>query len=257
MPDQSGTPESGFDESTIPAEVRAKIEKEAREGYLPKERYDQSVGKLKDQLNELSQKIESSQQPQQPAKVYSRKELQAAVDEGRISEEQMDAVLEKQMMDKARNEARNEVSQVTKSQAIQQEIAAYTEALPDLDDANSDNRQRAEEAYEQMVSVMGEPATAADKQKYTAAALKAVFGPVDKLKQRAKDISHKDRETHQEVGDGDDDATKSSKATKGLNSQARSYYQSQIDRGMYKDWDEVNEMLKSAPAKTKARLGLK
>lgn len=257
MSENNGTPAENaeFDESTIPQEVRARIEKEAREGFIPKERYDSSVGKLKDRLTTLEQK--AAQEPPKQEPVYTRAQLRALVDEGKITEDAMDAQLEKQMIAKARAEAQSVVAQGNAQADVGKTIDQYTQAIPDLNSEDSEARDKAEQAYEALEKRFGAPTNDQERQKLTAAALEVAFGPVDKLQARVKELSNKERQHHQEQGGGEKAGDKSDDGSlKGLDAKARGYYQKQIDTGMYKDWSEVNEMLKKAPAKTKARLGI-
>ena len=244
-----------FDMSQIPESVLKSIEKKAREGTIPKERYDQSVGKLKDRLSALESKPDETA----PApRTYTRAQLQTGVDEGTITLEQMDNQLEAQMVDKARAAAVDVTSQSQEQSKSQKIIDDYCDVLPDITEDGSDNRQLVAEALEDVTEVFGKPKNATESRKLEALALKQAFGPLKNLKQRTKDISNRARASHNEVGgNANSDNRGSSAETKGIPQRLIDHNQRFIDNGS-KTWKDVHAELKYVKNdNVKERLGIK
>jgi hypothetical protein len=256
-----GQEDHGFDESQIPDEVRSQIEKRARDGYIPKDRYDKSIGTLKDEISNLSAKFDAKQEPAPKADpVYTRAQLRSAVDAGQINDDQMDEIWANQVRKEAVAEARKETAAAaTKSSASDKHTATlneYYSHVGDLTDVSSDNRVAAEQAYADLVEIHGKPQTAEDKLRLDVAACRTAFGPLDKLKGRVDSLKKSGKNGSQEVGEGDDEGAPASKV-KGIPKNLISYYEPLIQRGMYKDWDEVKAELKHASPTVKQRQGIK
>tara|TARA_R110000796_G_scaffold252500_1_gene387163 strand:- start:9727 stop:10530 length:804 start_codon:yes stop_codon:yes gene_type:complete len=245
-----------FDMTTIPESVRKSIEKEARHGYIPQERYDNSVGKLKDRLTEVESKVTAPAAA--PAKTYSRKELQDYVDAGSITEDQRDQQLDFQAQQQAEARMDSKLAaqqEISKADSV---IEGYRAVVDDLDDPNSDNRQKAEDAYKDIVDLHGKPKDDLAVRKLNALALQQAFGPLKNLQKRHRDISNKARETHQETGGyGSEGNGGSDPETKGMSKRVVDYYKPQVDKGQM-SWAAVKDELKYVknPA-VRERLGLK
>ena len=244
-----------FDISQIPESVLKSIQSEAREGTIPKERYDKSVGKLKDRLSALESK---PAEPTPAARTYTRAQLQSGVDEGTITQEVMDNQLQAQMTDQARAAATEVVSQSQEQSKSQKIIDDYCDVLPDITEEGSDNRQLVADALEDVTEVFGTAKNPAEKRKFEAMALKQAFGPLKNLKQRTKDISNKARASHDEVGgDGNGESKGSSAETKGLSQRVINHNQRFIDNGS-KTWKDVRDELKYVKnPNVRERLGIK
>lgn len=255
-----GHEDNGFDESQIPEEVRNRIEKRARDGYIPKERYDKSIGNLKDEISNLTEKVEAVSTPaSKPDPTYTRSQLRQAVDAGTINEDQMDEIWANQVKKEAIAEARKETAAATSKSSVSDKhaatLASYREQIADLSDSSSDNREAAEAAYADLVDIHGKPETAEDKLRLEVAACRTAFGPLDKLKGRVDSLKKSGKSGAQEVGGGDGDDAPASKV-KGIPKNLVSYYEPLIARGMYKSWDEVRDELKHASPNVKKRQGL-
>lgn len=72
-----------------------------------------------------------------PPPVLTRAQLQAAVDDGKLSQPEMDAILEKQLADRIKKETRAEVAAENAAANLRSQIAAYRDADPALADPNS------------------------------------------------------------------------------------------------------------------------
>lgn len=254
--DQEGQAE--FDESTIPEDVRKRIAKEARNGYIPKERFDGAIGNLKDEITSLSQKVEKQATPAQAPAKYTRAQLRAAVDAGKIDEDQMEQIwgdqVEKNAVAAGEAAAATTASAKEAQAKIDTTLAGYAELVPDLSDETSDNRQAAQEAYTDLVELHGAPSTPEDQKRLEAMACRTAFGPLSKLKGRMDSLKKSSANAAQEVGNGEGDAAAKS-THKGVPKSQVAYYQSMIDRGQYKDWAEVTELVKKASPAVKKRMG--
>lgn len=245
-----------FDMSTIPESVRKSIEKEARHGYIPQERYDNSVGKLKDRLTDLEKAQAAPVTP--PAKTYSREELQGYVDAGSITEAQMGTQLDVQAQRTADARVDGKLATQQEQAKADSVIEGYQEVIDDLGDLNSDNRKKAEEAYESVIDLHGKPKDALAARKLNALALQQAFGPLKNLQKRIRQIGNKERESHQETGGYGNEGNESGDAeTKGLSKRVVDYYKPQVDKGQI-TWAGVKDELKYVknPA-VRDRLGLK
>jgi hypothetical protein len=241
-----GNNDTEFDESQIPESVRKAIEKRARDGYIPKDRYDKATGKLKDELNRLSTNTEQAPAPATPK--YTRAQLRNAVNEGKLDEDQMEEIWSKQVLEEARDQARKEAQSNASTTSTQEKLAntlkAYTDSIEGLNDPDSDNRAIVEEAYEDLVDLHGKPTTALEQQKLEALACRAAFGPVSKLKARV-DRMKRTPSSYYEEGNGEDQGSQGS-TVNGIPKHLVAYYEPLIARGMYKDWAAVKAELKYA-----------
>lgn len=211
---------------------------------------------LERQVAELSGKIDgmASRKEPEPAKeppVFTRAQLKQAVADGRISEAEMDVILDKQQDDKVRREAAvaaaNMVATTTTAAAVESEIGRFKTAIPDLANKSSDAFKAVAAKFNRLVS-LGSPNSVATE----LAALEAVFGDPAKL-QKAK----VEPETHEDVGGsagGSDSGPKRDGGKlKDFTPREKAYYQRLIDQGTVKSWDEARGMLKHATPELRQR----
>lgn len=229
-----------FDIKQIPESVLKGIQKQAREGTIPLERYEKSVGKLKDRLIALEDKQTVAPEP---VKTYTRQQLQDGVDQGVITQEVMDNQLEAQVIAKARAAATEVTAESAEQQKSQKIIDDYIDTMPDIAEDGSENRELLFTAYEDIKDVFGAPKTDADKRKLEALALKAAFGPLKNLKNRTRDISNKVRATHQEVGGDAAAAAGETAETKGIPARLVAHNKRLVETGQ-KTWADVRDELK-------------
>lgn len=191
--------------------------------------------KLETDLARLSGTVEGLKASQQkPAtvepKVYTRTELRALVTEGKITEDQMDAQLEQQLeaklSKKVETATATTVAQTRIANEVNQGIAAYLEAHPDLSDSDSDVRTRVQAAFNKLV-LRGAPEGAATE-------LTAMENALGTLTPKGR---KRQLETHEETGGSGDDDRGGSPGdgwAKGLSPAQKKHYQKQIDKGIYK-----------------------
>lgn len=195
-------------------------------------------------------------EPQAP-KEFTRAELQQAVDNGTITEEKRDEILEEQRERKltAKLEAKLEAKlAANQSQSrIQEDLTRYIEAHPGIEQAGHPDRLRLEREYQHLLSI-GLPKGAATE----AAAARAVFGPVEKI----RETTRQNRERHVETGGGSgggDEGDAAPSWHKGLSPRQRSYYAKKLEGGFYAGEDdpsfkrEIAIARGESPAKVLAR----
>lgn len=172
-------------------------------------------------------------------KVYTRKELDNLISDGRISEADAEAILEEQMA--SRVAARVETRKQTKDIAANanDEIRQYTDAMPKIKIAGSPERTRVTEEFNRLVEKLGMP----NDVRTEAIALRNVFGPPESLRKPRRETPGQETDVGH-GGGGEDETERAGTMPKGLTNDQRAYYRSAIDKGVYKDWDEVAKIEK-------------
>lgn len=188
--------------------------------------------RLLKEIDKLKAGQPNSEKPAEKTTTYTRTQLRALVNEGKITEDQMDATLEAQL--KAELLASVKATTTQESRATQAAIAigtalgAYIEAHPDLAVEGSDLRTRVQAEFDYLVSLGDDPNSKATELK----AVRAALGPLTPKGRR------KTPETHQETGGSDTGTREQGGAdeawSKGLSPAQRIHYQKQIDKGYYK-----------------------
>ena len=169
-------------------------------------------------------------------KELNHAELRLAVDEGKITDAQADEIRDKQITRSVTKEVGDTVKTSLDENArlmrVGEELAGYTEAIPDLRDKGSDTFARVQKEFDHLVSLGQNPDNLATQ----AAAVRAAFGPLDDLKKiRA---GKGERETHTETGGrgGDEGDTKDTDGwPKTVSTAQRRYYDDLISKGVYAD----------------------
>lgn len=182
--------------------------------------------------------------PAQQPKVFTRAELTNHVNEGTISQVQMDEVLDRQAQTALDARVDAKVAEVMSTQqqirSVNDTIALYKKHIPDVTQPGSEARAKVEVEYN-LLRQQGQPDTIGTE----AMALRMAYGDPDLL---AKTTPTK-RETHSEGGtNSQDTSTNGSKGgpPKGMDKWKVDFYQDQIDKGRLKDWADVRETEKYA-----------
>jgi hypothetical protein len=241
-------------------EVAYKPDAEAKggaENRIPKERVDAMIAKAKadaeakaaaaeerarlesERRKDLEARIQSTAPPAaSPEKAPpTRAQLRQLVDEGQITQEQMDEEIERQI--EARVSKKVSEVQDTKSRAAQinEQIDRYSEKIPDIADPTSDNhkRLRSEFAALRKLGYANDATT-------ELLALRATFGDVSKV--NIPESGNKDREVDTSThtgsgGEGEAEEVEPGKGPiKGLPKQYVDHYQKGIEAGRYSGWDD-------------------
>ena len=195
-----------------------------------------------------------AQADEQP--VYTWDQLHQAVNEGKITEGVAHEVWATQNRRLAVQEATNSVLTQTQARStavmVEAEIAKYRNAIPQVLDPSSEQRQRVVREFNRLTGL------GFDKHdlKTELAALQASFGTVEQVIKAVKPKP----EGHREISsDGSAPSSETgdpkSTAPSSLTEDEKRYYGNAISRGLYKDWTEVREEMKFANQKTRRRYG--
>lgn len=194
---------------------------------------------LQTEVAELRGRIEgmaSSQPKQEGTKELSRRELRQMVEDGKVSEDEAEDIvqrqLERRLGDRMVKALDDRLTTRQLNDKVQTEISRYKEAVPDLNDRESAAFQKVETEFQHLVSLGyddGDPRT-------ELLAARAAFGDPSRLKA----VKSRGRETHEETGghaESDSDV-RTDGIPKGLTRRERDHYGKLIDRGLYKGWDD-------------------
>jgi hypothetical protein len=142
----------------------------------------QQNARLQGQLEATAARPEAA--PEKP-KQFDRAELQQMVDAGTISEDKMAEVLERQSHDKLRSEITGDLRHMLSENQAQtrreDEIGKYKARLPGLDTAGHENHERASREYQELLRLGATPGAATE-----CAALRAAFGPAERIKEKTR-----------------------------------------------------------------------
>jgi hypothetical protein len=203
------------------------------------------AAKLEGQTEGLQQRTE-----QDAPKEYTRAELRELVEAGKLNETQADEVMDRQLerriMTKAEETFRATSETTTRAQRVEQVIDRYADAIPAVLTEGSAERERLVREYQYLIE-HGHPENKATQ----LAALRAAFGPVEKLQTKHAES----RETHMESGGsgGRDDTTDDADGPpKNLTAGQKAFYADAISKRVYKDWKAVREELSKWGGKKRA-----
>lgn len=206
---------------------------------------------LEAKFNELAAAKEKPA-PVDTEKRFTRAELKAAVAAGQVTEEQSDALWEKQVAEDVTARVTKEVLQTvgatSRQERITNDLAEYKRLAPEILETDSEKRKEVAAEFAELVS-LGQPKTLETE----LLALRAVYGPLDKL--RVAKSGRRETEFHEETGGGEgrNRAPKALKDT--LTERERDYYDGKIKSGMYKDWKEVEAELAYARPDVRRKAG--
>lgn len=187
----------------------------------------------------------NAEPPAEPP-TYSRAQLEAAVEGGKITKAEADAIWDTQSQRQTQRLVADTVKTVlTETQqqtTVDSRIAEYQALKPEVMKADSPERARVKQQYDYLVSI-GQPAAKSTE----LAALTMCYGSLDALK--AAHAATRDDETLMDVGGGTPPAAggdgNDGPKTK-LSARERAHYQKLIDKGMYPNWAAVDKEMEYA-----------
>ena len=238
--EQDSSPaDEGTGENRIPQSRVSRMVKEAREEGRAE--LQTQISQMQDQLQELrDSRIRSEEQAKQtPApqqKIYTRTELQTAVDAGTITQETAADISERQfetrVMANAERTIDERMSQAQESDAIERQITAYRTAIPDVLERNSESRARLTAEYQVLLGLKYP-----DNLQTELLALRSTFGPPERIRETTRDK----RASSEEVGGGggSTEGNSGSGASK-VPAHLRAQYAKAISQGAYTGWDDPN-----------------
>lgn len=250
-----------LDQGTPSGEVEEEIEeKPDPKTYIKRKRFDAVLSKMTSIEQQLQQereeRIRLEERLKQPATAperYTRGQLREQVAMGNMTQEQADdawdAQQEQVVTEKVMATVTTGMTQAEKARTVSQGIAQYKTLVPELMTAGSESRQRVVDEFNYLVGI-GAP----DSKETELAALRAAFGPAEKLEKRAVRSGH---EPDQEVGGGSKPPGGGKKtAFDQLPERNRLHYESLISKGMYTGKDDpklLKEIGRIAPGVFQAR----
>ena len=212
-----------------------------------------SKGQTERELVELRNEVGTLKKAAEAPKEYSRAELGQFVDDGRMTQDEADRVIERQATHRIQENVTATVTQTMQQQqqgqAIQAEVNRYKAVIPEVTQAGTAERARVETEYQYLVGIGNTPDASTEL-----TALRSVYGPVESLQKGER----QETETHQETGGGQSETGKSTNtdgAPAGLTTAEKSYYQDQIGKGIYAGWDQVKDEMKFANQGLRKRTG--
>lgn len=260
MTDTSGTGSgangTGSQQDLVPPAGGSGAKDPPGEEYISKKQFVAALGNVTARADAAERKAADAQaqldalKGQQQKPPPTRAELLQLVGSGDLTQEQADAIWEKQIVERAKREATTEVGQTLsaseRARKVDAELKGYRELVPDAWTEGSDERQRVEAEFRHLTGVLGHPAT----KETEAAALRAAFGDLTALR-AASSAKPGPADTHAETGGGKPPASggagKGGDVLKTLTVAQKQHYQKGIDSGRYKDWGAVKAELEYKP----------
>lgn len=199
-------------------------DKRGPDGWIPKVRFNEVLGERNElrvraeQEREERIRLEERLKAREDIKVPTKKVATAAELDEFVSRGDMTAVqaadylsvhAEDRAVAKALAIAERKEAERRRSDRRTSEMQAYASAHPDIMKRGSDTWNKAAEAYQDITFYNGEPETNEQKLTYELMAVRTVLGPVGAIKARqdADAAVRANRETHQDVGNGDQHKT--------------------------------------------------
>jgi hypothetical protein len=174
--------------------------------------------------------------PEAPAPRATREQLQTAVDNGQITQTQMDTEVARQLSEdlETRLTKKFEEKMTLRDQesAVKSQSDSYIAMRPDVKVEGTEDRRRVMEEIESLMK-LGYPYD----NRTEVLAMRAVFGPIE----RVPETTRLRRETHQEsggAGGGGEGGRSESKWEKGLTQSQVGIYREQLAKGIYKGEDD-------------------
>ncbi|MCK5610486.1 hypothetical protein KAR91_51915 [Candidatus Pacearchaeota archaeon] len=224
---------------------------------IPKSRLDSVLAKNKvleetnqNLINSLANQNGSSPavapaQADAPAKderIYTRAELEQAVDQNLITEDKIEGILDHQRTQAAKKAAVDTVQGQQREEKRNAELLRYKALKPEAWAVGTADRTKLQTKFDILVSEgrnANDPSLELD-------AVRGCFGDIDALEAAHKGTG-RDRNTHQETGAGGMDVSVPSGDGSDVKMTARQkdYYSNKVGPGkLYPDWKAVNEELK-------------
>jgi hypothetical protein len=217
-------------------------------------KYEAAMVAMRAEFEAFKAGAKSSSPQQDQPKRYTRTELKAAVSAEQITQDQADDIWAKQVKEEARDEAlaavRDDASRRTQQEQIDNDLTEYKRLAPEIRDKSSDKFEQISAEFQYLVK-RGSPNNLATE----LAAIRAVLGPLDKLK-TAKAERRAENHEEQSGGEGKGEKQKAGKKlVDTLSPREKKHYEGMIDKGHYKDWAAVEAELGFARPEVRRRQG--
>lgn len=228
---------------------------QADDEVVPKKQFIAALGNVSKARDEalakaaaLELKLAEATKAKTEQKPPTRAELKQFVEKGELSQEEADMIMENQIVanaTKAATEAATRtIAGVTYQQTVEAELAAYHELKSAAWEEGTPEYARAKQEFDYLVK-LGDPNSRVTELK----ALRAAFGDIPTLRASLQ-VRRGPSDTHRETGGrGRQQSSGEGDVIKSLSAEKREYYERQIDKGQYKDWDAVKAELTYNPRK--------
>lgn len=199
---------------------------------------EKELANTRGQIEALSRQPAAPPPPAEPVKEtkkhYSREELSQAVYQGTITQAQSDQIWEAQLEEKLLSQVETKLTDHSRTTEDLAAIDRYKDADPALADQTSPTFRRVAQEYRNLVA-NGQPESHATE----LLALKIVKGATPHLRARTPRRTFADQPARSGGG-----AAPNADSRQGLSDKQRRHYQNAIQRGIYKDWNEVQAELR-------------
>ena len=219
--------------------------------WMPTWRRDKDVNIAKDRATELEielskerevrirleERITAGEKKQGESTEVTRSQLAQQVSDGNLTQNQSDDIWMAQEKKAWKTEMQQEISQQRdddqRNRQIDDQLAAYTRACPEVNEQGTDERKKVTREFNELVR-MGQPSTPSTE----LLALRAVFGPADKLTElRSK------RAAHSETGSGTGGEGQPASANlSGRQERQKRYYDKLVERGIITKEDAEKDL---------------
>jgi len=229
---------------------RAEAEKERLRDELQREREERIRQEERLKAKEETQAAQSTQ------KEYTWEQLEAAIEEGKITRAWANTYREelvaKKAKDAAKRELQEEQQRLTQKTSVESELDRYKQLVPDVMQRESPIRQKVEREYAYMVQTLGFKEGLPTQ----LAAVRAALGDLDTVERSVKAKHSTTREPFMETHSSTQKPQqKSSKFIDKLDERLKAHYEKMIRTGQYAGWDEIEAELKYVPPTIGARRG--
>lgn len=163
---------------------------------------------------------------------FTRAELQAQVDNGTISEDQRDEVLDRQRAERLKAEIRDEVRAEERDRRLRSEIQRYYDQHPQLTQDGSEMRTRAGQEYRRLVD-LGFP----DSLVTELAALQNSMGSANPPREKTR-AARERHEEQAETGSGSPGTSRANSWEKGLSRRLIDHFRGDLGKGLYSGTDD-------------------
>ena len=215
--------------------------KRGPDGWIPKVRFNEVIGKVHGLEQTLQQEREArirleeqlkARAPDKPER-YTKQQLREMVATGQMTQDQADdtwdAQREAEITEKVMGAVKSTSVETATLTRVNSDLARYKELAPDILVEGSETRQAVAERYQYLLSI-GAPRGAATE----LAAANAVLGPVEALERKAKGRTV--TQSHEESGGGGKGNDGGKGGKKSLLDQAperyKSHYENMIAKGL-------------------------
>ena len=214
----------------------AEAEKESLRQELQREREERI------RLEERTKVHEETKKASEPE--YTWEQLEGLIADGKITLGKAAAYREKIVREQATKEAeerlKTQLSSTSHQTTVTSELARYKAAVPEITQAGTPERIRVEREFAYLVNTLGYPRTYATE----LAATRAALGDPETVERAAQAKRSTQKESFVETHSSQQKPAPNPKdPVLKLTQREKDHYQRMIERGRYKDWNEVKEEL--------------